>query len=178
MRDHFHNPLFSIGKHSYGEPKILTFDSSTHLSIGRYCSLSDKVTILLGGNHRLDWVTTYPFPAFNESWPEAAEISGHPSSKGDITIGNDVWVGYGATILSGVTIGDGAVIGAMSVVSKDVAPYAVIAGNPGVETKKRFDDKRIAELLDIAWWNWPEEKVRKNISLLCSPHMEEFIAKP
>lgn len=176
-RDRFHSPQFSIGKHTYGEPKILTFDTTSRFCIGRFCSLSDNITILLGGNHRLDWITTYPFPVFSKSWPEASSISGHPASKGDIIIGNDVWIGYGATILSGVTIGDGAVIGAMSVISKDVAPYAVMAGNPAVERKKRFSDELISKLLDIAWWDWPEEKIRANISLLCSPKIEELKAK-
>lgn len=178
MRDRFQNPLFTIGKHSYGEPTILTYDKITRLVIGRYSSFSDKVTILLGGNHRADWVTTYPFPAFSDVWPEADGITGHPASKGDITIGNDVWVGYGATILSGVTIGDGAVVGAMAVVSKDVPPYAVVAGNPAVELRKRFNDSLITRLLDIAWWNWPEDKIRENINLLCSDRVEELTGGP
>lgn len=174
-RDYFSNPNLSIGNHTYGEPTILTFDQTTRLSIGRFCSISDKVTIILGGNHRIDWMTTYPFPAFEQAWPEARGIKGHPGSKGDISIGNDIWIGYGATILSGVTIGSGAVIGAESVVTEDVAPYAIVAGNPARERKRRFDQPTIAALLQLAWWNWPEEKIRKNLSLLCSNQIKELL---
>ena len=176
-RDHFTNPNLSIGNHTYGEPTILTFDETTRLSIGRFCSISDQVTIILGGNHRTDWVTTYPFPAFDKTWPGAAAIKGHPDSKGDICIGNDIWIGYGATILSGVTIGNGAVIGAQSVVTEDVAPYAIIAGNPGRERKKRFDQSTIDALLQLAWWDWPEEKIKKNLSLLCSDQVKQLLAR-
>ncbi|MCF8055740.1 MAG: CatB-related O-acetyltransferase [Desulfocapsa sp.] len=173
-RDHFNSPLLAIGEHTYGEPDILTFDTTTRLTIGRFCSISDKVTIILGGNHRQDWATTYPFPALPEEWPEALAISGHPASSGELVIGNDVWICYGATILSGITIGHGAVIGAESVVSKDVAPYSVVAGNPAKEIKKRFDDAMIAKLLQLAWWNWPEDKIRSNLNLLCSSRLEEL----
>lgn len=168
-------PNYTIGNHTYGEPTILQFDQTTRLIIGRFCSLSDQVTIILGGNHRSDWVTTYPFTAFPEQWPEAAAIQGHPASKGDIIIGHDVWIGYGATILSGVTIGSGAVIGAQAVVSSNVAPYTIMAGNPAREVKKRFDDPTIGRLLQLAWWDWPELKIRAHLPCLCSNHIQQLL---
>ncbi len=174
-RDRITGPSFAIGDHTYGEPTILQFDHTTRLVIGRFCSLSDKVTIILGGNHRSDWATTYPFPAFKETWPEAAAIAGHPASKGDITIGNDVWIGYGTTILSGITIGNGAVIGAQAVISSDVPAYAVMIGNPAQEIKKRFDDATIERLLQLAWWDWPEEKIRANLPVLCSNRIQQLL---
>lgn len=176
-KDKFSDPNLTIGDHTYGEPTILTFDRTTRLTIGRFCSISDKVTFILGGNHRTDWLTTYPFPEFDQTWPEAGLIKGHPGSKGDIVIGNDVWIGYGATILSGVTIGNGAVIGAESVVTDDVAPYAIIAGNPAREIKKRFDQATIEALLKLGWWEWSEEKIRKNLTLLCSDQVEQLLAR-
>jgi acetyltransferase-like isoleucine patch superfamily enzyme len=174
-RDRIIGPNFIIGDHTYGEPTVRQFDQTTRLVMGSFCSISDQVTIILGGNHRSDWVTTYPFSAFAETWPEAATIKGHPASKGDIVIGHDVWIGYGATILSGVTIGSGAVIGARAVISRDVAPYAVMAGNPAQEVKKRFDDTTIVRLLQLAWWNWPEEKIRINLHLLCSSQIPQLL---
>jgi acetyltransferase-like isoleucine patch superfamily enzyme len=174
-RNRIIGPNYIIGDHTYGEPIIHQFDQTTRLVIGRFCSISDQITIILGGNHRSDWVTTYPFPAFTETWPEAATITGHPTSKGDIIIGHDVWIGYGATILSGITIGNGAVIGARAVISKDVAPYAIVAGNPAQEIKKRFDDTTIARLLQLAWWDWPEEKIRFNLPFLCSNQIEQLL---
>lgn len=134
--------LVEIGDFTYGKPKILYYDASTKLKIGKFCSISDEVTIVLGGNHRYDWVTTYPFSALYKEWPEASGIIGHPASKGDIVIGNDVWIGFGSIILSGVKIGDGAVIGAGSVVTKDVLPYTIAGGNPAVEIKKDLTKKR------------------------------------
>ncbi|MDO9041545.1 MAG: CatB-related O-acetyltransferase [Desulfocapsaceae bacterium] len=174
-RDRIIGPNFIIGDHTYGEPTVRQFDQTTRLVMGSFCSISDQVTIILGGNHRSDWVTTYPFSAFAETWPEAATIKGHPASKGDIVIGHDVWIGYGATILSGVTIGSGAVIGARAVISRDVAPYAVMAGNPAQEVKKRFNDTTIVRLLQLAWWNWPEEKIRINLHLLCSSQIPQLL---
>jgi len=174
-RDRILGPACSIGDHTYGEPTLLQFDQTTRLVMGRFCSISDQVTIILGGNHRTDWITTYPFPAFTETWPEAATIKGHPASKGDIVIGNDVWIGYGATILSGVTIGSGAVIGTRAVITSDVAPYAIVAGNPAREIKKRFDDTTISQLLQLAWWDWPEEKIRINLPLLCSSQIQQLL---
>ena len=128
--------------------------------------------IFLGSEHRIDWVSTYPFPFF---WSEAKSITGHPSTKGDVVIGNDVWIGFGATILSGVTIGDGAAIGACSVVTRDVPPYAIAAGNPVQVIRYRFDEETIQKLLQIKWWDWSEEKVTENIHLICSDSIGAFV---
>lgn len=175
-RDKITLPGCSIGDYTYGEPLILQYDQTTHLTIGKFCSISDKVTLLLGGNHRSDWISTYPFPAFKDTWPEAATITGHPASKGDIVIGNDVWLAYGATVLSGVTVGSGAIIGACSVISKDVEPYTIMVGNPAREMKKRFDDATISKLLKLAWWDWPAEKIRANVQTLCSNRIQQLLA--
>jgi len=140
--------------------------------IGRYCSIAAQVTIFVGGNHRTDWVTTFPLRIVNEL-PGMHE-DGHPSSKGDVIIGHDVWIGYGATILSGVTIGTGAVIGACAVVTRDVPPYAIAAGNPATVVGRRFPEDIARRLLKIAWWHWPDDEVLANVDLLCSPDVEEF----
>ena len=113
----------------------------------------------------------------NNEFPEAKDISGHPATKGNVIIGNDVWIGYKATIMSGVTIGDGAVIGACSVVTKDVKPYEIVAGNPAKVIRKRFSDEIIIQLLKIAWWNWPIEKIKAEIEFLCNNNIEKFIER-
>lgn len=174
-REQFSNPLFSIGKHTYGKPDIRSYGDNTRLSIGKFCSISSQVTIILGGNHRIDWATTYPFPALASLWPEAGNISGHPGTKGDLIIGHDVWIGHGATILSGLTIGSGAVIGACSVVHQDIPPYGIVAGNPAGLLRSRFDRKTCDALLELCWWDWPEEKIRKNVALICSDRIHELL---
>jgi len=165
---------YKIGDHTYGNLRVVSFGEGTSLTIGKYCSISRNVVIFLGGEHRTDWISTYPFPWI---WEEAKGIPGHPGTKGDVVIGNDVWIGYGATLLSGVTVGDGAVIGACSLVTKDVPPYARVAGNPAHILGYRFDENLIKKLLEIKWWNWPDPVIKERLRFICTPSIEEFIKK-
>ncbi len=176
-KDRLTGANFEIGEYTYGCPNVVQWDDSTNLHIGKFCSIASDVTILLGGNHRTDWVSSYPFNVLSKPFPKASPIKGHPATKGDIWIGNDVWIGHGATILSGVHIGDGAVIGAKTVVTKDVAPYAIVVGNPGRMVKKRFDEKTIAALLEIGWWNWDEKQINDASHLICNSDIHGFIDK-
>jgi len=157
-----------LGKFTYGNPNVFNSEDGGKLSIGNFCSIAGNVTILLGGNHRTDWITTYPFPASPDFASQAKGISSYSRSKGDVTIGNDVQIGHGVIILSGVTIGDGAVVGAGSVVTRDVAPYSIVAGNPATVIRKRFSQSIIKKLLKIKWWEWDEIKIKQNIEKLCN----------
>lgn len=161
-----------MGHRSYGEPIIRGDISDVH--IGNYCSIAQNVIMDCGWHHRPDFVTTYPLNVF---FDHLAALKGHPKSKGDIIIGSDVWIGEGATIMSGVKIESGAVIGAHSVVTKDVKPYHIVAGNPAKEIRQRFNDEQIRALLDIQWWNWPESKIIEAGELLMSDNIDEFIKK-
>lgn len=179
-RDHL-NPyietgIAEIGEYTYGHPIIRHWGEQTKLFIGKYCSIADGVQIFLGGNHRIDWVTTYPFSHL-PGWSEAESIIGHPSSKGDVIIGNDVWIASDVKILSGITIGDGAVIGAGAIVTKSVEPYSIVAGNPAKLIKYRFKPEEIEKLLKIQWWNWQAEKVNSLIPWLLSDNLDAFFAK-
>lgn len=164
---------FAIGDFTYGNPIIRSWGLKPKVTIGKFCSIASNVKIFLGGEHRTDWVTTYPFSHIFE---EAAHIKGHPTDKGDITVGNDVWIGEGALILSGVTIGDGAVIGAMSVVTNNVDPYEIVAGNPAKHIQYRFDEQTIRKLLQIKWWNWSIEKIKGNFDYLLQTNIDSFIS--
>lgn len=167
------DPRVKVGRFTYGNPQLMLWAEDERVEIGSFCSIAQNVTIFAGGEHNMHWVTTYPLRiAFGH--PLAGK-DGLPRTKGKTTIGNDVWIGYGATILSGVTIGDGAVIGAGTVVVKDVLPYAIVAGNPARLVRFRFDTETIAKLLEIAWWNWPLEKIEATTSLLCSEHIGDFV---
>jgi len=167
-RDILKGNNFEIGEYTYGVPRVLTFGSTNRLTVGKFCSISAGVVIFLGGNHRADWISTYPFMEFLDEWPKAKGIKRHPSSKGDVVIGSDVRIRYGATILSGVTVGDGAVIGARAVVASNVEPYSIVAGNPARLIRKRFDDETILKLLEIKWWDWPVENIKKSLHIICS----------
>lgn len=168
--------VHDVGAFTYGSPQVHWWRPDARLVIGRYCSIAGGVNIFLGGNHRLDWATTYPFSDLVKTWPAAAGIGGTPVTKGDVRIGNDVWMGSFATILSGVTIGDGAVIGAHAVVSKDVPPYAVVIGNPARIVRYRFDAATINRLLKIRWWKWSEEKIGKALPSMLTDDLTEFLA--
>ncbi len=127
----------SVGEHTYGIPVIRWWGEAAGLQIGDYCSIADGVQIFMGGNHRTDFVTSYPFCSLI-GWPDVAGVSSLPETKGNVVIGNDVWIGSGASILSGITIGDGAIIGARTVVSRDVEPYSVVVGNPGESRQEKI----------------------------------------
>ncbi len=170
LKDRF--PQYDIGKWSYGKPKVIEWNEGTTLKVGAFCSFGADVQIFLGGEHRVDWATMYPFSYL---WESAADFTGHPATKGDVVIGNDVWIGYRVIILSGVTIGDGAVIGAGAVVTKDVPPYGIAAGNPARLIKKRFDDETIRRLLNVAWWDWEDDKIEKYLPLLLNQEIEKFL---
>jgi acetyltransferase-like isoleucine patch superfamily enzyme len=165
-------PQYHIGRGTYGDLRVRSWGEGTTLTMGAFCSVASGVQILLGGEHRPDWVTTYPF---NVLWEKARHLSGHPSSKGDVVIGNDVWIGAEAMILSGVTIGDGAVIGARAVVTKDVPPYAVVGGNPARVIRMRFDEATIARLQNLKWWTWDDTPIEKFLPLLLSDNVEAFL---
>jgi len=169
-------PDVEIGEWTYGSPTIFGVGESP-LHIGRYCSIALEVTIFLGYEHNVSWVSTYPFPdpLLLGYFPEAASIRGHPRTRGPVVIGNDVWLGHGATVLSGVTIGDGAVVGARSVVTSDVPPYSVVAGSPARVVRRRFDDDSVSRLLELRWWDWPQHVVAAAIPRLCSSEGPETI---
>lgn len=168
---------FAIGDHSYGRPKVRFPESGVGLTIGRFCSFADKVEILLGGNHRTDWPTTYPFRAFADLWPGAETLGAdYHGSRGAVSIGSDVWVGSGAMILSGVTIGHGAAIGARAVVARDVMPYTIVGGNPARAIRARFDAETVAALLETAWWDLPDPDIATLLPLLQSTGVAALLA--
>jgi len=167
-------PQYQIGRCTYGNPQILTWGEDSNLEIGAFCSIGRGVMIFLGGEHRTDWVTTYPF---NILWESARNIKGHPKTKGDVIIGNDVWIGYNAVILSGVSIGDGSVIGTDAVVTTDIPPYAIAAGNPARVLKKRFDEETIVRLINLKWWDWEDERIEKMLPFLLNTDIQAFLNK-
>lgn len=146
------------------------------LIIGKYCSIACGVKFLFtSANHTMRSLATYPFPLFFEEWGlDRKNVTDSWDNKGDIVIGNDVWIGYEAVILSGVTIGDGAIIGTRALVTKDVPPYTIVGGVPAKPIRKRFTEKTISVLLEKKWWNWPEEKIAKNIGTIQSGDIERF----
>lgn len=173
-KDIFKNKKFIIGDYTYGKPNVLFENNETNLTIGKYCSIAHGVTIFLGGNHRSDWVSTYPFNVLFGDFPNGKKIVGHPAAKGDVVIGNDVWLARGSTVMSGVSIGNGAIVGAEALVVKNIGPYEVWAGNPAKLVKKRFKEDTITYLEKLEWWNWSIEKVNDNLHYLCSGNIEEL----
>jgi acetyltransferase-like isoleucine patch superfamily enzyme len=177
MADAIKNHGYEVGDFTYGLPNVMTWGEGCKIIIGKYCSIAGGVSIFLGGNHRPDWITTYPFSALTETWPEAAGIAGCPKSNGDVRIGNDVWLGGFSTIMSGIAIGDGAVVAACSVVTKDVAPYTIVGGNPARLIRHRFGEMTIKRLMKVKWWEWSENDIRSIVPYLASNDIETFFRR-
>jgi virginiamycin A acetyltransferase len=154
--------------------KYLFDFTGDQLVIGKFCMIASDVTFIMNGaNHLSDAISTYPFAIFGGDWGNAMEGKQYPT-KGNTVIGNDVWIGYGATIMPGVQVGDGAIIATKSVVTKDVAPYSIVGGNPAQEIRKRFSEQEIEELLEIRWWDWPIEKVTAKVQKLTGNQINEL----
>ncbi len=164
----------SIGRHTYwgNNLGIQKWLPSEKVTIGKYCSISDDVTITTGGGHRVDTVSTYPFDTFD---PTRTEPCRTYQSTRDTTIGNDVWIGKGAVISNGAQIGDGAVIGTRAVVFSDVPAYGIVAGNPAQVLRYRFSRPVIDALLRIRWWDWADDVVTQRLGEFFGP-IEDFVA--
>lgn len=163
----------SIGRHTYGSPRLLTFrNDDTSLTIGSFCSIGPDVTFVLGGNHATDRVTTFPIA---ERFGLPNRTPGFPESKGSITVGDDVWIGFGATILSGVTIGHGSVIAAGAIVNRDVLPFAIVAGIPAKTVGYRFSEETQRAVIASQWWTLSDEQIVKAIDTLNGSPAEAII---
>ncbi len=145
------------------------------LIIGKFCMIASDVKFIMNGaNHLSNALTTYPFAIFGNGWENAMAGKDYPQ-KGNITIGNDVWIGYNATIMAGITVGDGAIIATNSLVVKDVEPYSIVGGNPATEIKKRFANETIKKLLQLKWWDWDIKKITKNLENLTDNRIEKLM---
>lgn len=169
--DHFNNPICA---ENFENTNVLYhYDfSQDKLIIGKFCGIAAGATFIMNNaNHKFDGFSSYPFFIFRRGWEENFAMESLPY-KGDTVVGNDVWIGYGATIMPGVTIGNGAIIATKSVVTKDVPAYAIVGGNPAQIIRLRFDDKTIETLQKIAWWDWPYEKISRNIPAIIGADLQ------
>jgi virginiamycin A acetyltransferase len=177
LKNTIKNPNILVGDYTYYDDfdNINNFEKNVKyhfdfigdkLIIGKFCMIASDVTFIMNGaNHLKESISSYPFQIFGGDWSEAMKGKSYPV-KGDTIIGNDVWLGYRCTIMPGVHIGHGAIIAMGSIVTKDVPPYSIVGGNPAKVIKHRFDPSEIKTLLEIAWWDWPIEKITRNIQLL------------
>lgn len=158
-----------VGAFSYGfeDTGILSWGEDIEIRIGRFCSVASGLKIYCGGNHRIDWMTTFPFGHMHSKYFNSSPVIGTPTTNGNIIIGNDVWIGRDVTIMSGITIGDGAVIASNSHIIKNVEPYSVVGGNPAKLIKYRFSEEIISKLLTLQWWNRSVPEIEKLIPYLC-----------
>lgn len=166
-----------IGDYTYGYENIKLYkpkENPYKLIIKKFCSIGENITIYMGGHHRLDWMTTYPFGHRYKNIFNTFNGENHCIFKGDVIIGNDVWIGMNSFIMDGVNIGDGAIIAAGSHVVKDIEPYSVYGGNPAKFIKYRFDEKTIEHLLKIKWWDKPVVEINNILKLLCSTEYTEI----
>ncbi len=170
------SPQITVGDYTYYddpiepenfERNVLYHYGDDRLIIGKFCAIATQVKFMMNGaNHQLDGISTYPFPIFGGEWAGMMDSLMNLPSRGDTTIGHDVWLGYESIIMPGVQIGNGAIVAARSVVVKDVPAYTIVGGNPAKPIKQRFSDEEIAILQDIRWWDWEIDKITRNLALI------------
>ncbi len=153
----------TVGRFSYGyeHADVYQWGEGANLQIGSFCSIAGGLQVFLGGNHRIDWASTFPFGQVFRKTLGEFDIPNHSQTNGDVVIGHDVWIGAKVTIMSGVRVGDGAVIAANATVARDVAPYEMVGGNPAKHIKFRFEEPVRARLLALAWWDQPLEVIQR-----------------
>lgn len=180
------NPNIIVGDYTYYDDfdNVHNFETNVKyhfdftgdkLIIGKFCMIASDVKFIMNGaNHLTDALSTYPFAIFGSGWEKAMEGRKYPF-KGDLTIGNDVWIGYNSLLMAGITVGDGAIIASNSTVTRDVEPYSIVGGNPAKLIRKRFDDEKIARLLELKWWDWDIEKITANVNGLTGTDINELV---
>ena len=186
LKNTIKNPNIIVGDYTYYDDfeEVSNFEKNVkyhfdfigdQLHIGKFCMIASGATFIMNGaNHLTNALSSYPFAIFGNGWEHSMQDKSYPD-KGNINIGNDVWIGYNATIMAGVTIGDGAIIAANATVTTDVPPYTIVGGNPAHEIKKRFPDEVITKLLEIQWWHWPIEKITRNVRYLTACDWDSLV---
>lgn len=179
------NPQIIVGDYTYYDDAqdVYNFEKNVvylfdfigdRLIIGKFCQIASGARFIMNGaNHAMNGISTYPFEVFGKGW---SNVPSNDLNKGDTVIGNDVWIGNSATIMPGVKIGHGAIIGTNALVTKDVAPYTIVGGNPGKLIRSRFEQKTIDFLLELSWWDWPIEKITKYVNAIASGNLETLRA--
>ena len=168
--------MIHAGRYTYGTQNIsIEGNGGYSIRFGAFCSIASRCKVWLGGYHRTDWVTTFPFGHIHQNTFNNFDGQGHPIAKGDILVGNDVWIAADCTLMSGINIGDGAVIANNSHVISDVPAYSIYGGNPGKVIKYRFNEEIIKELIELKWWNFSDYKINLLTPFLCSKDIEKFI---
>ena len=185
IKNFIKSPNIIVGDYSYYDDPVNPEDfernvlynyGSDRLIIGKFCAIATNVKFIMNGaNHKLDSISTYPFPVFGQGWEKAMDKLTDLPSRGDTMIGNDVWIGYESLIMPGVKVGNGAVIAAKSVVVKDILPYTVVGGNPANLIKQRFTDAEVDLLLQIKWWDWEIEKITRNIDKIMDSNVQALL---
>ncbi|GAB2024965.1 CatB-related O-acetyltransferase [Lactovum odontotermitis] len=190
LKNVIENPYITVGDYSmyndfFRDPRNFEKNNVLYhypinqdrLVIGKFCSIACGARfIFTSANHTLKSLSTYPFPIFADEWQlDWEKVTEAWDNKGDIVVGNDVWIGYEAVIMSGVTIGDGAIVGTRAVVTHDVAPYSIVGGVPAKLIRKRFSDETVDRLLDLQWWDWPRERIMQNIDAIQSGELDRIV---
>lgn len=182
------NPAIIVGDYTYyDDPEdpagfernvLYHFDFvGDRLIIGRFCQIAAGARFIMnGGNHRVSGFSTYPFAVFGQGWADRFDRERDFPDRGDMVIGNDVWIGYGAVFMPGIAVGDGAIVASKSVVVDDVPPYAVVAGNPARIVKQRFDAETVQRLLAVRWWDWEIARITRNIAAISGADIEALEA--
>jgi virginiamycin A acetyltransferase len=189
LKDVIENPDIRVGEYTFyndfvNDPRLFEKNNVIYhypinhdkLVIGSFCSIACGAKFLFtSANHSMRSLSTYPFPIFFEEWGlDAKDVAEAWDNKGDIVVGNDVWIGFEAVVLSGVHIGDGAIVGARAVVTKDVPPYTIVGGVPAREIKKRFDERTVERLLESRWWDEPFEKIRSSLPAIMNGRIDRL----